>query len=346
MNEQFWPTVREDSDIPKYKQIVNAIIDGIKSGKYTASLQIPSLNEMTESSGASKETVYKAYAYLNKVGAIKSHRGKGYFICDNFFKKEKNILAILPDTSPNMMVVLKSFWETIGSYAKVTTVFHNMNPEMLKKYLYSEYGHYDYFLVVPHFPSDKISVGQIAGILKYAPAAQTVIVDRFLPNLDQNYGMSYQFIYADVLHCLENMADDFKNYKCLKSAPFYTSLYGEEIEDALHVFCKKIRIPYERSHGRVPDKLSKGDVLFIYGCSLGSGLVELYKLIEQSGLKPGKDIGIICYDDFQINEIILGGLSTMSADYAQMGTEAAKMMIGGKLGRVHCDFNIIRRNSF
>lgn len=344
MSEPFWPVVQENS-VPKYKQIVNAVIEGIKSGKYAVSLKLPSLNEMTELSGASKETVYKAYDYLIKAGAIESHHGKGYFISDKLFNKEKTVLALLSEASPNMMTILKSFWETLGSYAKVTTVFHNQNPEILKKYLDSEYGKYDYYVIFPHFSADHVSNVQIANVLRHAPLDKTIVMDRFLPNVDPSCGMVYQYIYSDIIDCMEKILPDFSNYSSLKSVPVYTALYRREIEDALRTASRRHHIPFEALDG-VPEAICKGDVLFLYGCTLGSALVRLEEQVKKSGLEIGKDIGIICYDDFQINEILLGGLTTLSADYSEMGREAAKMIRWGEMKKVHCTCNLIRRNSF
>lgn len=344
MNEPFWPVV-QDNSVPKYKQIVNAVIEGVKSGKYAVSLKLPSLNEMTELSGASKETVYKAYDYLIKAGAIESHHGKGYYISDTLLNKEKTVLALLSEANPNMITVLKSFWETLGSYAKVTTVFHNQNPELLKKYLDSEYGKYDYYVIFPHFSSEQVTNAQIANILRRVPSDRTIVMDRYLPEADPSCGMVYQYTYSDILECMEKILPDFSNYSSLKSVPIYTSLYRVEIEDALKTICRRHHIPFENP-GAVPDDICKGDVLFLYGCTLGSALVKLEEQVKKSGLEIGKDIGIICYDDFQINEILLGGLTTLSTDYSEMGREAAKMIRWGEMKKVHCTCNLIRRNSF
>ena len=59
-----------------------------------------------------------------------------------------------------------------------------------------------------------------------------------------------------------------------------------------------------------------------------------------------KDVFIISYNDFALNDVVLGGLTTISADFAEMGRLAAQMIITGKLEKVHCPFRMNRRHTF
>jgi DNA-binding LacI/PurR family transcriptional regulator len=64
------------------------------------------------------------------------------------------------------------------------------------------------------------------------------------------------------------------------------------------------------------------------------------------GLELGRDVGLICQNDFVINEIVLGGLTTISSDYAKIGSDAAAMILTGELKRIHCECSLVRRNTF
>jgi len=48
-----------------------------------------------------------------------------------------------------------------------------------------------------------------------------------------------------------------------------------------------------------------------------------------NGLTPGRDIGIIAYNDTPLKAILAGGISVISADVFVMGVMAAQMIIGG-----------------
>ena len=55
-------------------------------------------------------------------------------------------------------------------------------------------------------------------------------------------------------------------------------------------------------------------------------LVNLIKLAEAAGLGIGNDIGIISYNDTPLKEVLLGGITTLSTDFRQMGRTMASLI--------------------
>jgi len=55
-------------------------------------------------------------------------------------------------------------------------------------------------------------------------------------------------------------------------------------------------------------------------------LVNLIKLAEAAGLEIGNDIGIISYNDTPLKEVLLGGITTLSTDFRQMGRTMANLI--------------------
>ena len=68
--------------------------------------------------------------------------------------------------------------------------------------------------------------------------------------------------------------------------------------------------------------------------------------ITGSGWRVGEEIGLICYNDFPLNEYILGGLTTLTTDFVEMGRVAGEMILSGKLSKEHISCSLIRRNTF
>ena len=56
-------TIKEDSRIPKYRQIVDAIIENISAGTLKIDDKIPSINALSEHYLLSRDTVEKALQY-------------------------------------------------------------------------------------------------------------------------------------------------------------------------------------------------------------------------------------------------------------------------------------------
>ena len=170
-------------------------------------------------------------------------------------------------------------------------------------------------------------------------------MDRLIPGLGTGYGAAYQSIEDDVVSSLQGSVEAFRKYSNLYHVGMSVSLYSEVVRDNLKKFCKNNRLKI-RIYADVPETIKEGDLFFVSGNRLTKRFVHLAEKIQASGLKMGKDVGIICYNDFQINELVLGGLTTLSTDFAQMGRVAAEMILRKKMDRVHCNCSFIRRATF
>ncbi|WP_372935324.1 GntR family transcriptional regulator, partial [Mariniphaga sediminis] len=72
--------IDHQSEVPKYKQVVELIVSDIESGIFKQGQRIPSINETSEELLLSRDTVEKAYVFLRKKGILSSVRGKGYYV--------------------------------------------------------------------------------------------------------------------------------------------------------------------------------------------------------------------------------------------------------------------------
>ncbi|MEM9261352.1 MAG: GntR family transcriptional regulator, partial [Bacteroidota bacterium] len=73
-------TIDEKSRIPKYRQIVDSIIQNIASGQLRIDEKIPSINALSEEYYLSRDTVEKAYNILKDRNIITSVKGKGFYV--------------------------------------------------------------------------------------------------------------------------------------------------------------------------------------------------------------------------------------------------------------------------
>ena len=58
--------ISESNGIPKYKQIINSLIDQIQSGKLQYGQKIPSINQISFDYYLSRDTVEKSYRILKE----------------------------------------------------------------------------------------------------------------------------------------------------------------------------------------------------------------------------------------------------------------------------------------
>ena len=74
--------------------------------------------------------------------------------------------------------------------------------------------------------------------------------------------------------------------------------------------------------------------------------MALAHAIRAAGLRIGEDVRIISYNESDMNELVLGGLTTVSADFAEMGRLAAKMILSRRMEKIHCPFRMNKRFTF
>ena len=124
-----------------------------------------------------------------------------------------------------------------------------------------------------------------------------------------------------------------------------TSLYKPFIIRAVTRFCSENGIALTIM-SEIPDSFQKKDVFMVVSNQHDYGFVELVHRMERQGLKIGEDVFLIAYNDIDLNEFVLGGLSVLSTDFRKMGRSAAEMIARKELFKIHNDFSLIRRKTF
>ncbi|TSA34965.1 MAG: GntR family transcriptional regulator [Porphyromonadaceae bacterium] len=79
---------------PKYRQIIETILQKIQVGDLKKGEKIPSLNMLCKRYGLSQDTVLMAYNELKAKGIITSQVGKGYYIQNENTDFKHNILLV------------------------------------------------------------------------------------------------------------------------------------------------------------------------------------------------------------------------------------------------------------
>ena len=72
--------IDNDSLKPKYKQLAEAIVNGVETELIVNGDILPSIHDFSVALDVSKNTIEKAYNALKKQGVVCSYRGKGFFV--------------------------------------------------------------------------------------------------------------------------------------------------------------------------------------------------------------------------------------------------------------------------
>ena len=74
-------------------------------------------------------------------------------------------------------------------------------------------------------------------------------------------------------------------------------------------------------------------------------LVDLLKQAQLQQFVPGKDFGIISYNDTPLKEILAGGITTLSTDFLQMGQTMASLLTQKEIKTIENPWELNIRHS-
>ena len=334
-----------ESYIPLHKQFTDFVKDRIRSGEFSREAALPSINAMVIRTGISRETIVKGYANLCREGVLVSRKGKGFFVKDSYLSGIQSVIVFMDKMSPHQQDIMDGFVATVGAKAEITIRMHYQNPQWFAQALEAALDRYDWYILFPHFPLDAVTQQQIGQLIAKIPPHKLICLDHLPESVSPTSGAVFQSIEEDVPAALETVISDIRKYRRLRYLSLSVSLYGDLVADVIRRFGAAENIPVEVLR-EIPDVVEEGDLFFVSGSRLDRKLSKLLNIISASSLDPGRQLGLICYNDFPLNEFIFGGLTTLSVDFTQMGRIAGEMLLSGVLAKVQCSASMIRRRTF
>jgi DNA-binding transcriptional regulator YhcF (GntR family) len=330
----------QNSKLPKYRQIIAAIINDIEKGILQKDFQLPSINELSFEYDIARDTVEKAYNDLKEKDIITSVRGKGFFV-KGLKGSKLRILLILNKLSAYKKIIYYSFVNTLGDKATVDLQIHHYNALLLKNILAENKGKYHYYVIMPHF-FDGTEKVNIIEELQSIPKGELVLLDKNLPELKSEYLCVYQDFENDIYEALESGEDAISKYKELCLLFPENDNHPNEIVKGFRKFCNHYNKPYQVVENTDNLVLKKG---ILYIVIAETSLVNLVKKSMQMNLTLGKDIGIISFNETTLKEILAGGIATISTHFESMGSTAATLILEKQHIKIKNPFSLIRRPS-
>lgn len=336
--------IDSDSKDAIYRQLVSQVEQALHSGKLKAGEQIPSMNELAAQLNISRETVKKAYGILVKKGLIQPKQGKGFYTADVNASAHPRVLVLFDKFSVYKQILFNAFAERLAGAAEITILNHNQSIDLLEHYLDDNLDNFDFYLLAPHFPLDEETQKRVMKQLARLPYRKLIMLDRLQPDFPGQYGAVYQDFENDIYDGLSEGLGR-RRTRTMRVITLPMSLYGNHITKGVARFTSEHAIPVEFLH-EVPQIIEKGDTFLVLNSQLDAGLVALAHKIQQAGLVIGQDVFIISYNESDMNELVLGGLTTVSTDFREMGRLAADMVLTHQLDKVHCPFHMNHRHTF
>lgn len=337
--------IDKDSTVAIYRQLVNEITSAVRDKKLLPGQLIPSMNELSEQLGISKETVKKAYGVLREKSVIESRQGKGFYISDSKRKDALSIIFLFDKINDAKQSIVEGFNREIGSKCKETILIYNQDVKMFEYLVNENLGNFDYYVIAPHFKTNAEGMERVVKTLRRIPFSQLILVDNRVEDLKGNYGVAYQDFADDAYNCLIQVSGEFSKVSRITVITRPSSLYCQSIQKGIARFGKECGVETIFAT-EVPGKIKKGETFVLLQSELDAGLLAIAKCAENSGLEVGRDFYIISYNESPLDSLVLGGLTTISANFKEMGEEAARMVNTKKMTRIHIPFGMNKRHTF
>ncbi len=323
------------SHIPKYRQIIDSIVQLVRDGKLAKGDRLPSLNDLCKKYNLSQDTVLMGYNELKSRGIVTSSIGKGYYISNIQIDANHKVFLLFDKLTAYKETLYESFKDTLKGNEQI--FFHHNNAKVFQTLIESAVGDYSEYVIMPM--PDKSATA----ILEMLPKNKTYILDTGRTAFQAKYPYVCQDFERDIYRILRQNENSIKTYSRLILAIRNQKSHLKEIAGGFRNFCKQLPIEFEIVNQITALEVRKGDVYIVVD---DRDLVHLVKQADSHNLQLGKQLGIISYNEIPLKEIIAGGITTISTDFAEMGRNMASMILSGKKEKIDNSFVMIHRKSF
>lgn len=299
----------------KYKQVVNFVIDGITEGRLQKGDWIPSINEFRENYRLSRDTVFAGLSELKSRGIIASTPGVGYYVASARVPAEHNVFLLFNEFNEFKEDLYNSFMEHVGKGVSVDLYFHNYNRRVFDTLVADANGKYTTYIIMP---------GKFTGIgpLLEGLSGRVFLLDHFHPELLGKYSSVAQNFEKDTYEALCHGLGHIRKYERLLMVQ-HEKKEPQERYDGLVRFCTEQGFGHEYLATIRDRKIRRGDLFILVS---DRDMVTLLKQAERQQMTPGREFGIISYNDTPLKEILAGGITTLSTDFRQMGRTLAQLL--------------------
>lgn len=337
-------SINDFSSTPKYLQIYNSIVEGIKNKDIVPGDKLPSIFEVCAEFDVSKRTVERAYDLLKEKKVIESTKGKGSYINAAEINRSLKVLLLFNKLSTHKKIIYDAFAETLGpglSSEAVTIDFfiYNSDFRLFKNILLNHAYGYTHYVIISHFYEGGENAVDLINTL---PKHKLIIMDKLIDGLTGKYAAVYQNFENDLIQALTEALPLLRKYTTLNILFPTHTYHPKAILNGFYRFCAE--------HGfaaKVIDDISTTHINagHAYINLMEEDLVTLIKRIKDTPFQLGQDVGILSYNETPLKELLLDGITVMSTDFAQMGRTAARFILDNTSEHIENPFYLITRKS-
>ncbi len=318
-------------DLPKYQQLVDAIKNAIAKKELIVGAELPSVNSVSKSSKLSRDTVFKAYLILKEQGIVDSVPGKGYYVAG----ETRKVLLVLDTFKAYKEVLYHSFINNLPDNFITDVQFHHYNTDNFKTIINNSLGKYYKYVVMPF---DNIEVPEVLATL---PNDKLLLIDWNIHfQLHNNY--VFQDFGGSFYDSLVEAKKLFRKYKSIHFVyPNYTHHTFESIQ-FFKKYCEDFNFEYQIVTDSKNWKVEK-NVAYISVSDRFLG--QFLEQCQEMNFEPGKDVGILSYNETPMKKFIYKGITVVSTDFKELGTKSAAFVVSNEPMQIYTPTKLTIRES-
>ncbi|MDD4109339.1 MAG: GntR family transcriptional regulator [Prolixibacteraceae bacterium] len=327
-------TIDLKSATPKYRQIIDSLTCAIQKGSLHKGEKIPSVNQICAEQNVSRDTVMQAFKELKAKGIIISQPGKGYYIISDEINNDHKVFLLFDEMDSSKEALYYSLINSMKGRAVIDVYFHHFNYKLFKSQILKSIGNYTSYIIMPANFNNTIN------ILSKLPKGNVFIMGRLKSDLN-DFSAVYQDFEQDLYDALKEGAGLLKKYRKLVFVQTEGKAPAERIK-GFQRFCKEYDFSYQVINNFNGARPGLYEAWFF---TEDKDIVQMIKIAGDYQYKIGKKFGIVSFNDSVLNEVVAGGLTTISSNYAEMGLSLGNMVLSGKNGKIRNPSKLIIRNS-
>ena len=194
--------------------------------------------------------------------------------------------------------------------------FHHYNIGVFEKIIQESLGKYTKYIVM-NFDHERVPE-----IVDKIPGEQLLIIDWKI-HARKSQSAVFQNFGAPVYKCLEQHLESIQKYNHFTF--YYPSFtYHPKVAmDYFQRFCNDYQIKHSVIFDEEKFRIKKGGLyLLVSDRTLASFLDQC----AEKGFEPGREVGVISYNETPMKKYVKNGISVISTDFKLMGQKAAEFV--------------------
>lgn len=306
-----------------HAQISGCITRAVADGRLRRGDRLPSLADVGRELGVSINTVLRGYRDLQRSGLVTATFPWGFFVSADKVHTKLRVFLMFDEFNAFKEDLYNAFRGELGDRAQIDLFFHHYRRDVFGSLLEQARGRYHTYVIIPH-PDRKTH----AVLERFNPREILLIDQRH--GADPKYSIICQSFEGDTYRGLKSAAEAIRAYEEFvlvdpdPNGIHHLGPFAQAIKRGFIRFCREEKLRSRVERGLSREMLRPGVACLVIG---EEDLVALVREVEAASLRVGTDVGIVSYNESLLKQIIGGGISTLSTDFARMGRAAARHIV-------------------